>query len=522
MNRLVRQLEVRQAAHVADPLALFSHLTQPFDNSLLLESAEIDSKAGTQSLLLIDACVRLTCYGNRVQAQAANANGQAVLAFLAQALPAEVHCQQQDGRLEMAFPAIDANQDEDSRLKAMSVLDSLRLLLAQDEALFLGGLFAYDLIANYEQLPQVSLSDNDCPDFCFYLAETLIHIDHLQGRTDLHALVFGDAAEAARLTTRLDRLKTECDHFQAPALPQAPQLTGGLTVDRSDKQYCADVERLKGHIRKGDIFQVVPSRCFSLPCPAPLLAYRQLKRTNPSPYMFYMNDEAFTLFGASPESSVKFDHANRQVEMYPIAGTRRRGLNPDGSINLDLDGRLELDLRQDAKETAEHLMLVDLARNDIARISEPGTRHVKDLLNVDRYSHVMHLVSRVVGTLRADLDALHAYQACMNMGTLTGAPKIRASELIREVEGKRRGSYGGAVGYLNGQGDMDTCIVIRSAFVKDGRAYVQAGAGVVFDSKPQAEADETRNKAAAVLNAIALTHGQTLKSLLESLEANHG
>ena len=145
----------------------------------------------------------------------------------------------------------------------------------------------------------------------------------------------------------------------------------------------------------------------------------------------------------------------------------------------------ELELRQDAKETAEHLMLVDLARNDIARISEPGSRYVKDLLKVDRYSHVMHLVSRVVGTLRHDLDALHAYQACMNMGTLTGAPKIRASELIREVEQKRRGSYGGAVGYLNSDGDMDTCIVIRSAFVKNGIAYVQAGAGVVFDSKPQ-------------------------------------
>lgn len=290
-------------------------------------------------------------------------------------------------------------------------------------------------------------------------------------------------------------------------------LPSQLNVDKSDKTYCADVEKLKGNIRKGDIFQVVPSRCFSLPCPQPLVAYRELKRTNPSPYMFYMNDQDFTLFGASPESAVKFEHKSRQVEMYPIAGTRRRGLNADGSINLDLDGRLELELRQDTKETAEHMMLVDLARNDIARISEPGSRYVKDLLKVDRYSHVMHLVSRVVGTLRHDLDALHAYQACMNMGTLTGAPKIRASELIREVEQKRRGSYGGAVGYLNSDGDMDTCIVIRSAFVKNGIAYVQAGAGVVFDSKPQAEADETRGKAAAVLNAIALAHGTTLAEI---------
>ncbi|WP_257980731.1 anthranilate synthase component 1, partial [Aeromonas salmonicida] len=290
-------------------------------------------------------------------------------------------------------------------------------------------------------------------------------------------------------------------------------MTGGMSVDKSDKQFCAEVEKLKGFIRRGDIFQVVPSRCFSLPCPSPLAAYRRLKQTNPSPYMFYVQDENFTLFGASPESAVKFCAASRDVEMYPIAGTRRRGFNPDGSINRDLDGRIELELRQDEKEVAEHLMLVDLGRNDIARISEPGTRYVKELLKVDRYSHVMHLVSKVVGTLRSDLDALHAYQACMNMGTLTGAPKIRASELIRMVEGKRRGSYGGAVGYINGAGEMDTCIVIRSAFVKDGVAHVQAGAGVVYDSKPQAEADETRAKAAAVLAAIAASHGTSLQAL---------
>ncbi|MFT7455123.1 MAG: anthranilate synthase component 1 [Marinobacter maritimus] len=226
--------------------------------------------------------------------------------------------------------------------------------------------------------------------------------------------------------------------------------------------------------------------------------------------MFYLKDSDFTLFGASPESALKYTQSSNDVEIYPIAGTRRRGFNPDGSINKDLDSRLELELRLDQKETSEHLMLVDLARNDVARISEPGTRHVADLLKVDRYSHVMHLVSRVIGQLRRDLDALHAYQACMNMGTLVGAPKISASNLVRQVEKKRRGSYGGAVGYINGNGDMDTCIVIRSAFVKNGIAQAQAGAGVVFDSIPQSEADETRTKAAAVLNAIALAHGTTL------------
>ena len=218
--------------------------------------------------------------------------------------------------------------------------------------------------------------------------------------------------------------------------------------------------------------------------------------------MFFLQDDDFCMFGASPESSLKYQVSNRQVELYPIAGTRPRGFDANGKLSPDLDSRIELDLRLDKKELSEHIMLVDLARNDIARVSQPGTRHVADLLKVDRYSHVMHLVSRVCGTLSEDLDALHAYQACMNMGTLSGAPKVRATELIRQFEGKRRGSYGGAVGYFTGTGEMDTCIVIRSAFVKDGIAQVQAGAGVVYDSNPQAEADETRQKAQAVISAI--------------------
>ena len=223
--------------------------------------------------------------------------------------------------------------------------------------------------------------------------------------------------------------------------------------------------------------------------------------------MFYVKDVAFELFGASPESALKYTAQTKQVEIYPIAGTRPRGKRANGSIDHDLDSRIELNLREDLKEKSEHIMLVDLARNDVARVSTPGTRHVKELLKVDRYSHVMHLVSRVVGELRSDLDALHAYQACMNMGTLVGAPKVSAATLIRQVEQQRRGSYGGAVGYLDADGDMDTCIVIRSAFVQHGVAHVQAGAGVVNDSVPQSEADETRAKAQAVITAIQTSHG---------------
>jgi anthranilate synthase component 1 len=232
-----------------------------------------------------------------------------------------------------------------------------------------------------------------------------------------------------------------------------------------------------------------------------MAAYRRLRALNPSPYMFYVNATKGVLFGASPETAVKVDGSPRRVHVKPIAGTRPRGLRRDGSVDEDLDGRLEAELRLDQKEVAEHMMLVDLARNDVARVSEPGTRRVDRLLEVERYSHVMHLVSHVSGILKGDLDALHAYVATMNMGTLVGAPKVKAAELLRHFEATRRGPYGGAVGYLTADGRMDTAIVIRAAAVQDGTAYIRAGAGVVHDSDPRAEAEETRRKAGAVLDA---------------------
>ena len=278
-----------------------------------------------------------------------------------------------------------------------------------------------------------------------------------------------------------------------------------------DEAFRAGVDKLKSNIHAGDIYQVVPARSFTLECPDALAAYRTLRETNPSPYMFYVRGADYELFGASPESNLKFTPGNREVQLYPIAGTRPRGLNPDGSVNHELDIRNELEMRTDQKEIAEHTMLVDLARNDVARVAVPRTRRVAELLQVDRYSGVMHLVSRVTARLHPDFDALDAYRACMNMGTLTGAPKLRATELVRRFEGKRRGSYGGAVGYLRGDGAMDNCIVIRSAYVKGGTAVVQAGVGVVKDSLPKAEADETVHKAYAVLNAIAVAHGAELE-----------
>ncbi|WP_017346269.1 anthranilate synthase component 1 [Pantoea sp. A4] len=506
------KLITSSAPYREDPAAVFHQLCGARPATLLLESADIDSKRNLKSLLIVDSALRITALHNRVNIQALSENGRALLPLLDAALPAEVEINARPDGRELVFHPVQQAQDEDSRLQSLSVFDALRLIPTlintpadERDAMLLGGLFAYDLVAGFEELPTLS-SEQRCPDYCFYLAETLLVLDHQQQSARLQASLFAPStSEFQRLQSRLEQLHGQ---MLQPALPlpvqQVPEMT--LTTSQSDEDYCNVVREMQQAIRVGEIFQVVPSRRFSLPCPSPLAAYDTLKNSNPSPYMFFMQDQDFSLFGASPESSLKYDAPSRQIEIYPIAGTRPRGRHADGSLDRDLDSRIELEMRTDHKELAEHLMLVDLARNDLARICVPGSRYVADLTKVDRYSFVMHLVSRVVGKLREDLDVLHAYRACMNMGTLSGAPKVRAMQLIAAAEGTRRGSYGGAVGYFTAHGDLDTCIVIRSAYVEDGVATVQAGAGVVLDSNPQAEADESRNKARAVLRAIASAH----------------
>ncbi len=518
-----------------DPLSVYQLLCHDQQNNILLESAEIDKKHLLKSLLLTDAAVKIVCNGNVVTFSALSLNGESAVDLAAAQLAphAQINIADDGKSFQATFTEIAKDLDEKARLSATNPLHSLRLFnqLTDDDshpfAVFLGGVFAFDLMAIAEQLPEVKDGDNTCPDFVYYLAETLVIIDHELQSTEIIGNVFhyndtektkqSQLAISKRVTHIKGILARTIDTEQVSKL--SPSFTNTvnkqasdqpLQVDISDERYCEIVNQLKENIRAGDIFQVVPSRTFTLPCLDSIAAYKALKLSNPSPYMFYLKDSDFCIFGASPESALKYQASNRHVEIYPIAGTRPRGFDKQGNISLDLDSRIELELRQDEKESAEHIMLVDLARNDIARVSQPGTRYVAELLKVDRYSHVMHLVSRVCGTLQTDLDALHAYQACMNMGTLSGAPKVKATSLIREVEGKRRGSYGGAVGYLTGTGEMDTCIVIRSAFVKDNIAQVQAGAGVVFDSDPISEANETRQKAQAVLNAISKANANAL------------
>jgi anthranilate synthase component 1 len=524
------------AKYQSDPLSVYQLLCHNKENNLLLESAEITQKHLLKSLLLTDAAVKIVCNGNTVTFTALTLNGQAALQFALAQLQshAQLSLSEDQQILTAIFNDIPTELDEKSRLMAINPFESLRLFNRLENsnnhhfAIFLGGAFAFDMIAMSEKLPDVPGGENTCPDFVYYLAETLVVIDHEVKSTEIIANIFSADSPSIQsqvqqqLTTRVSDIKQQLstditpEHIPSFVAVQSSTQSINFTesqkvsVDISDEKFCETVEQLKENIRAGDIFQVVPSRTFSLPCIDSVAAYQALKISNPSPYMFYIKDSDFCMFGASPESAIKYQNdspeGKRQVEIYPIAGTRPRGFNSDGSISLDLDSRIELELRQDKKESAEHIMLVDLARNDVARVCKAGTRYVADLLKVDRYSHVMHLVSRVCGTLLEELDALHAYQACMNMGTLSGAPKIKATSLIREVEGKRRGSYGGAVGYLTGDGEMDTCIVIRSAFVKNDIAHVQAGAGVVYDSVPQSETDETRQKAQAVISAVLLSN----------------
>jgi len=491
-------------AYHSDPLRLYQHITQDAPHTMLLESAEINSKENLKSMVMTHAALMIRCDGYRLRFSALSDNGVSLLAPIEQfftARSSQTQCQHDGHSLIVTLQKDTELKDEDARLKSF-------------EDLFLGGVLSYDLIDTVEPLPEAPNGANDCPDYLFYLAETLILIDHKQKQAEIITHNFSEGAAqhsevTQALAERVENIRAQCEALAKSATP-TPALVGITATEQvnvSDEAFKQTVIDLKEHIIAGDIFQVVPSRSFSLPCPNTLGAYRALRLTNPSPYMFYFRGHDFTLFGASPESALKYEASNNQVEVYPIAGTRKRGKTASGEIDFDLDSRIELELRLDKKELSEHLMLVDLARNDIARISQSGSRKVAELLKVDRYSHVMHLVSRVTGQLRQDLDALHAYQACMNMGTLVGAPKVRASQLVRHAEKTRRGSYGGAVGYLNALGDMDTCIVIRSAFVKDGVAHIQAGAGVVFDSDPQSEADETRQKAQAVISAIKMGAG---------------
>lgn len=517
----------RRLGGCPDPLALFARLSDGGrrPDTVLLESADGATGRDSRSILVARAALRLTCRGREVTVTALTPNGAALLPWLAARAEGMARVRRSGAGFVAAFAAAGRGELPDAeRVRRSSPLDVLRLAVTEPRVVsepapfihFAAAALSYDLIDVFEDLPAPRHPGAAWPTFEAWVPDRVIVVDHAQRATTVLAAVWGgegggadaaanyhDAVRAVESLTATVAAAPEAPGWAGEEAPAPRPAPASAAVDLSDEAYAAVVRRLQEHIAAGDIFQAVPSRTFTLPCRDPLAAYVRLRRSNPSPYMFFVNGSAGTLFGASPETSVRVAGDPRTVTLRPIAGTVRRATLPDGSRDLEGDARGEVALRTDAKELAEHLMLVDLARNDVARVSRPGTRRVTRLLDVDRFSHVLHLVSEVTGELAPGCDALHAYAASMNMGTVVGAPKLRAAELLRALEPTARGAYGGAVGYLTHDGELDTALVIRAALVQGGTAAVRAGAGVVAASDPGREALETRHKAAAVLAAVA-------------------
>ncbi|RKE18600.1 anthranilate synthase component I [Streptomyces sp. TLI_171] len=373
------------------------------------------------------------------------------------------------------------------------------------------GYLGYDVVRRLEKLPNLTPDDLKLPELTLLMATDLAVLDHADGTVLLIAnavnhndLATGVDEAYADAVARLDAMERDLRRPVDPGLATYTPTAVDAHSPFGGEPYRKAVEVVKERIRAGEAFQVVPSQRFEAPCPASALdVYRVLRTTNPSPYMYLFRfpgpdggaEGGFDVVGSSPEALVKV--AGGEAMLHPIAGTRHRGATPHE------DAELAAELLADPKERAEHLMLVDLGRNDLGRVCAPGSVEVVEFMTIERYSHVMHIVSTVTGRVAEGRSALDVLTACFPAGTLSGAPKPRAMQIIEELEPTRRGLYGGCVGYLDFAGDSDTAIAIRTAVIRGRTAYVQAGAGVVADSDPHAEDTECRNKAAAVLRAVA-------------------
>jgi anthranilate synthase component I len=373
---------------------------------------------------------------------------------------------------------------------------------------FLGGgvgYFAYDLIRQFEKLPNLAGDDLGIDDYHVMYFSNILAFDHLRHRIHIIANIFNHRnsegledkyRDAVLRIEQIEKRLTIPISLPSPAVMDAiPEPVSNL----SEATYYNNVETAKSHIQAGDIFQTVLSQRFAMKISCdPFDIYRALRFINPSPYMFFLRMDNLHLVGASPEMLVKV--SNGRAEYGPIAGTRPRGAVPEE------DERLRRELLSDEKERAEHVMLVDLGRNDLGRVCKYGTVKVTDLMRIEKYSHVMHLVSSVEGEMRDDLDCFDALESCLPAGTVSGAPKVRAMEIIENLEPCRRGVYGGAVGYVDFSGNLDTCIALRTLMIKDNVAYIQAGGGIVADSDPKREREESMNKARALIGAVKLAH----------------
>lgn len=476
------------AADLETPVSVYLKLMSELGPSFLLESVEGGEQVGRYSFVGVNPRGMVTL------------NGRSVTTY-------------QDGRQETI--ELSAAQDVlhvlKEELRQYTLADVPGLPRFNGGAV---GYLGYDVVRDFERLPNTAERLLRIPDAIFLLADTLVVFDHARHRLLLlaNARVNGDVEGA--YVDAIQRIERVSEKLLRP-LPAIPQrrwgkarngrAANGLISNMTPAQYEQIVAQAKEHIAAGDIFQVVLSQRFSRKTQAhPFAIYRALRMLNPSPYMFYFDfgDLDLQVIGASPEMHVRLEDGVASVR--PIAGTRRRGSAPAE------DKALEEELLADPKERAEHVMLVDLGRNDIGRVSEYGSVRVSDLMVVERYSHVMHIVSHVEGKMRPEMDVFDLMRATFPAGTVSGAPKIRAMEIIEALEGQRRGLYAGAVGYFSYDGSMDTCIAIRTMLMQDDTIYVQAGAGIVADSDPATEHQECVNKAQALLVAVERAEEGTL------------
>ncbi|WP_375261470.1 anthranilate synthase component I [Palleronia sp.] len=466
----------RIAADLDTPVSLMLKLGQAGRDTFMLESVTGGEVRGRYSIIGMKPDLVWSCTG-----QTSRVNRQARFD-------------------DTAFEELDGHPLDTLRaILAESRIDLPDELPAASAGLF--GYLGYDMIRLVERLPNVNPDPIGVPDALMLRPSVVAVLDGVKGEVTVVAPAWATTGQSARAAyaQAAERVMDALRELDRPVSPDARDLgeTGTLpepVSNISHDDYLSIVERAKDYIRAGDIFQVVPSQRWTQEFPLPPFAlYRSLRRTNPSPFMFYFNFGGFQVVGASPEILVRV--MDGEVTIRPIAGTRPRGQTPEE------DRANETDLLADAKERAEHLMLLDLGRNDVGRVAKVGTVHPTEEFIIERYSHVMHIVSNVVGKLREDQDALSALLAGLPAGTVSGAPKVRAMEIIDELEPEKRGIYGGGLGYFSAGGDMDMCIALRTAVVKNDKLYIQSGGGVVFDSDPEAEYQETVNKARALRRA---------------------
>ena len=469
-QRIPVSLEI--LADMETPLSVFKKLgNKPF--SYLFESVEGGEKWARYSLIGLPASRVIKIYKNRIQIF-------------------------KDGKVEEEMTSPDP-------LKFLEdYQESIKVKLNDQLPAFTGGLvgyLGYDCIGYIEpKLSNSKLQDPlGTPDALFMVSEEVAVFDNLNNK--LHLIVLSESESEADISKAEQRLEVLSKKLVSPLTYEAPEKIGEPVTENDfvsgfgEKEFKKTVEQVKEYIKAGDVMQVVCSQRMSVPFTSdPVELYRSIRHLNPSPYLYYLNLEEFHIVGSSPEILARLEDG--EVTVRPIAGTRRRGKNEEDDLAM------EKDMVNDPKEIAEHLMLIDLGRNDVGRIAEPGSVEVTQQFGIERYSHVMHMVSNVRAKLRKGLKAMDVFRATFPAGTLSGAPKIRAMEIIEEFEPVKRGIYGGAVGYFSWQGNMDMAIAIRTAIIKDEVLYIQAGGGFVADSDPELEWKEALNKGRAIFKAV--------------------